>query len=119
MPRFENGGLAEFRRWVTQAVKFPREALEAGIQGRVLVSFVVEGDGMVSSVRIIRSPDPILSREVVRALAGSPKWTPGSKNGVPVRVKYTLPVDFRVPEKPAAGQKPKFGPSSGSYTTRP
>lgn len=119
MPRFENGGLAEFRRWVTQAVKFPREALEAGIQGRVLVSFVVEGDGTVSSVRIIRSPDPILSREVVRALAGSPKWTPGSKNGVPVRVKYTLPVDFRVPEKPAAGQKPKFGPSSGSYTTRP
>lgn len=66
-----------------QAVEFPREALELGIEGRVVASFVVEPDGTVSSVRIIRSPDPILSREVVRVLAESPKWTPGSKGGEP------------------------------------
>lgn len=64
-------------------MKFPREALEAGIQGRVLVSFVVEGDGTVSSVRIIRSPDPILSREVVRALAGSPNGPPAARTACP------------------------------------
>lgn len=99
-PEFRSGGLPEFRRWVMQNVKFPREALELGIEGRVVALFVVEADGTVSSVRIIRSPDPILSREVVRALAESPKWTPGSKGGEPVRVKYTLPVDFRVPAPP-------------------
>lgn len=119
MPKFEQGGLPEFRRWVMQAVKYPSEALDAGIQGRVVASFVVEADGSVSSVRIIRSPDPVLSREVVRALAESPKWTPGSRDGEPVRVKYTLPVDFRVPAKPAVGQKLDFDPSSGRYTTRP
>ena len=119
MPKYQNGGLPEFRQWVMQAVEFPREALELGIEGRVVASFVVEPDGTVSSVRIIRSPDPILSREVVRVLAESPKWTPGSKGGEPVRVKYTLPVDFRGPVKPGAAPKPEFGPSSGRYTPRP
>ncbi len=100
-------------------MKFPAEALEAGIQGRVVASFVVEADGTVSSVRIIQSPDPILSREVVRVLAASPKWTHGSKGGEPVRVKYTLPVDFRAPVKPAGERKMEFDPSSGRYRVRP
>lgn len=83
MPKYQNGGLPEFRRWVMQAVEFPREALELGIEGRVVASFVVEPDGTVSSVRIIRSPDPILSREVVRVLAESPKWTPAARAATP------------------------------------
>ncbi len=119
IPQFQGGSLPEFRRWIAQTVKFPAEALEAGIQGRVVASFVVEADGTVSSVRIIQSPDPILSREVVRVLAESPKWTPGSKGGEPVRVKYTLPVDFRAPVKPAGERKMEFDPSSGRYRVRP
>lgn len=95
-------------------MKFPREALESGVEGRVLASFVVEADGSVGSVRIIRSPHPVLSREVVRALAESPRWTPGSQNGEPVRVKYTVPVDFRIP----AERKTASGPAQERNTTR-
>lgn len=114
LPKFQNGGLPEFRRWVMETVKFPREALESGVEGRVLASFVVEADGSVGSVRIIRSPHPVLSRKVVRALAESPRWTPGSQNGEPVRVKYTVPVDFRIP----AERKTASGPAQERNTTR-
>ena len=114
LPKFQNGGLPEFRRWVMETVKFPREALESGVEGRVLASFVVEADGSVGSVRIIRSPHPVLSREVVRALAESPRWTPGSQNGEPVRVKYTVPVNFRIP----AERKTASGPAQERNTTR-
>lgn len=116
MPTFQNGGLPEFRQWVVRAVQYPHEALEAGIQGRVVASFVVEKDGTVSSVRIIQSPDPILSREVVRVLAESPKWTPGSKDGEFVRVKYTLPVDFRVPTPPVQNANRNLPP--GGFAIR-
>ena len=114
LPKFQNGGLPEFRRWVMETVKFPREALESGVEGRVLASFVVEADGSVGAVRIIRSPHPVLSREVVQALAESPRWTPGSQNGEPVRVKYTVPVDFRIP----AERKTASGPAQERNTTR-
>ena len=119
MPSFNGGGTLDFCRWVQERLRYPLEAVIYGIEGHVAVSFVVEADGTVSSVRIIQSPDPILSREVVRVLAESPKWTPGSKGGEPVRVKYTLPVDFRAPVKPAGERKMEFDPSSGRYRVRP
>ena len=110
-PVHKRAGSKELRRTVR---KFPREALESGVEGRVLASFVVEADGSVGSVRIIRSPHPVLSREVVQALAESPRWTPGSQNGEPVRVKYTVPVDFRIP----AERKTASGPAQERNTTR-
>ncbi len=118
LPKFQNGDLSDFRRWVMQSVKFPREALELGIEGRVVASFVVEADGTLGSVRIIRSPDPVLSREVVRVLAESPRWTPASLDGEPVRVKYAVPVDFRVPAKPAAAPETGADPAQGREAIR-
>ena len=114
MPSFNGNGTLDFCRWVQEHLRYPYEAVIYGIEGRVLASFVVEADGSVGSVRIIRSPHPVLSREVVRALAESPRWTPGSQNGEPVRVKYTVPVDFRIP----AERKTASGPAQERNTTR-
>ncbi|WP_295939248.1 M56 family metallopeptidase [uncultured Alistipes sp.] len=96
MPTFENGDIAEFRKWVQMRVKYPAEALKKNIHGRVVVSFVVETDGSVSTIETIRSPHKSLTDEVRRIIASSPKWTPGSQRGKTVRVKFTLPVDFAV-----------------------
>ncbi len=95
-PKFHNGGLMEFRRWVMESVRYPAEALQAGIQGRVVVTFVVETDGTVTSVRTIQTPSLILSEEVERAMRLAPRWTPGMAGGEPVAVKFTLPVDFHM-----------------------
>ncbi|MEI3553619.1 MAG: energy transducer TonB [Alistipes senegalensis] len=108
LPKFQNGGLPEFRRWVMETVKFPREALESGVEGRVLASFVVEADGSVGSVRIIRSP--IRCRRRWRVAPMDPR----QPDGEPVRVKYTVPVDFRIP----AERKTASGPAQERNTTR-
>lgn len=95
MPRFKGGGLDKFRMWVMRTVSYPRPLLLAGIQGRVVASFVVDGKGNVTSVKILESPHPMFSQEIERCLGRSPKWKPGTEDGEPVAVKYTLPVDFR------------------------
>lgn len=94
MPQFRGGNLDRFREWVHRTVKYPHELAEHGISGRVVVTFVIEADGALSSVEIIRSPHPLLSKEVERVLSASPRWTPGRQKGQYVRVKYTLPVNF-------------------------
>lgn len=96
MPKFRGGDLSQFRQWVMQNVVFPQSLLEARIEGVVVVSFVIDCDGILGLVRILQSPHPELSEEVVRVLVRSPKWEPGSQDGKVVRVKYTLPVDFRM-----------------------
>lgn len=93
-PKFCGGGLMEFRRWVAETVRFPPEALEKKIRGRVVVSFVVDSEGSVTSVKVLQSPSPILSDEVERVLSSAPGWSPGMTNGEPVPVEFTLPVDF-------------------------
>ncbi|WP_418992359.1 energy transducer TonB [Alistipes sp.] len=95
MPSFQGGDLDTFRQWVHREVKYPAEALRAGASGRVVVSFIVEKDGTVSHIEVLRSPHAAFTQEVIRALGSSPAWTPGSQYGRIVRVKYTLPVDFR------------------------
>ena len=87
MPSFQGGDLNKFRAWVQQNIRFPQIALENGIQGRVVLSFVIE---------VLQSPDRSLSDEAIRVLSKSPKWSPGKQRNQVVRVKYTLPVDFRV-----------------------
>lgn len=96
MPSFQGGDLNTFRSWVQQNVKFPQIALENGIQGRVVLSFVIEKDGRLTNIQVLQTPDRSLSEEAIRVLSKSPKWSPGKQRNQVVRVKYTLPVDFRV-----------------------
>ena len=99
MPLFEGGDLGKFRQWLQTQVRYPAEALKKQIEGRVVCSFVVERDGSVSNIMTLQSPDRLLTNEVRRVLANSPRWTPGMQKGKTVRVKYIVPVDFRLPEK--------------------
>ena len=96
MPSFQGGDLNTFRAWVQQNVRFPQIALENGIQGRVVLSFVIEKDGRLTNIQVLQTPDRSLSEEAIRVLSKSPKWSPGKQRNQAVRVKYTLPVDFRV-----------------------
>lgn len=95
MPSFP-GGLNGLMTFLAQNIKYPVTAQENGVQGRVIVSFVVETDGSITDVKVARSVDPSLDREAMRLVKAMPKWTPGKKDGKPVRVKYTTPVVFRL-----------------------
>lgn len=90
---FFNGNLSQ---WLSQNVKYPLVAAENGIQGQVIVSFVIETNGSITNVGIARSVDPSLDREAMRVVNAMPKWTPGYKNGVPVRVRISIPLSFRL-----------------------
>ena len=96
MPSFQGGDLNTFRNWVQSNVRFPQIALENGIQGTVVLSFVIEKDGSLTNIQVLRTPDRSLSEEATRVLSKSPKWSPGKQRNQVVRVKYTLPVVFRV-----------------------
>lgn len=95
MPSFPggNGALLEY---LATHVKYPVVAQENGVQGRVIVSFVVERDGSITDVRVVRSVDPSLDREAARVVSSMPRWTPGKQNGSAVRVKYNVPVMFKL-----------------------
>ena len=95
MPAFP-GGQAALIKWISENVKYPSIAEENGIQGRVVCSFVVERDGSVTDVKVVRSIDPSIDKEAVRVLKKMPRWNPGRQGGSPVRVKYTVPVTFRL-----------------------
>ena len=95
MPSFP-GGNAALMSYLSSNTKYPVVAQENGVQGRVIVSFVVERDGSISDVKVARSVDPSLDREAQRVVKSMPKWKPGKQNGSAVRVKYTVPVVFRL-----------------------
>ena len=95
MPSFK-GGDAALMEWLSKNIKYPVVAEENGIQGRVVATFVVERDGSITDVKIVKSVDPSLDKEAVRVLKSMPKWIPGKQNGQAVRVKYTVPVTFRL-----------------------
>ena len=95
MPSFP-GGSAALMSYLSSNTKYPVVAQENGVQGRVIVSFVVERDGSSSDVKVARSVDPSLDREAQRVVKSMPKWKPGKQNGSAVRVKYTVPVVFRL-----------------------
>lgn len=96
MPTFQGGDLSKFRNWVQSNVKYPQIALENGIQGNVVIKFVVEKDGKLSNIQVLQSPDKTLSDAAVQVLQKSPKWKPGKQRNKPVRVTYTLPVAFKI-----------------------
>lgn len=83
-------------QYLSMSVRYPPVAEENGVQGRVIVSFVVERDGSITDVRVVKSVDPSLDKEAIRVISSMPKWIPGKQNGDPVRVKYTTPVTFRL-----------------------
>ena len=95
MPSFP-GGNGALMSYLASNIKYPVVAQENGVQGRVIVSFVVERDGSISDVKVARSVDPSLDREAQRVVKSMPKWKPGKQNGSAVRVKYTVPVVFRL-----------------------
>ena len=95
MPSFP-GGMAALMAYLQKSIKYPPVAEENGIQGRVVCTFVVERDGSVTDVRVAKSVDPSLDKQAVRVVSAMPKWIPGKQNGQSVRVKYTLPVTFRL-----------------------
>jgi len=95
MPQFP-GGVGELMKFLSETVKYPVAAEKAGKQGRVIATFVVEKDGTVSGAKVVKSVSPELDAEALRVVSAMPKWTPGRQNGQPVRVKYTIPVTFRL-----------------------
>jgi protein TonB len=95
MPSFP-GGEAELIKYLSTHIKYPAIAEENGIQGRVTATFVVERDGSITDVKVVKSVDPSLDKEAIRVLKAMPKWIPGKQNGSAVRVKYTVPVTFRL-----------------------
>lgn len=95
MPEYP-GGQGELLKYLAKSVKYPVIAQENGIQGRVTASFIVEKDGSIRDIEVIRGVDPSLDREAVRVLSGMPIWTPGKQRGQDVAVKYTVPVTFRL-----------------------
>lgn len=95
MPSFP-GGQSAMMSYVSRSIKYPTVAEENGIQGLVTVSFVVEKDGSISGAKVIRSVDPSLDKEALRIIRSMPRWTPGKQDGKPVRVKYTIPVRFKL-----------------------
>lgn len=95
MPSFP-GGQAALMSFLSSNIKYPVVAQENGVQGRVIVGFVVERDGSITDVKVMRSVDPSLDREAQRVVRAMPRWKPGKQNGSAVRVKYTVPVVFRL-----------------------
>ena len=85
-------------KYVSENIKYPEKAKEDGIQGRVFISFVVEKDGSVSNVKIVRGIGGGCDEEAARVIAGMPKWQPGMQKGKPVRVNYMMPVFFKLTE---------------------
>jgi protein TonB len=95
MPQFPGGPQALFE-YLSKNIKYPVVAEENGIQGRVIVTFVVERDGSITDVKVAKSVDPSLDKEAMRVVKSMPNWIPGKQNGSAVRVKYTVPVTFRL-----------------------
>ena len=96
------GGMGELMKYLQKEIKYPKEAQEQGVQGRVIVQFVVNKDGSITEAKVVKSVHPLLDAEALRVMGTMPNWTPGKQKGKPVRVRFTLPVTFRL-----SGDAPK------------
>jgi len=95
MPEFP-GGTAALMDYLRKNIKYPAVCRENNIQGRVLVQFIVNKDGSIVDVDVVKSVNPYLDKEAVRVISGMPKWSPGEQRNKPVRVRYTVPVNFKL-----------------------
>ena len=93
-PTFKGGDIEKFREWVQKKAVYPQLAQDNGIQGKVTLTFVVERDGSVTNVKVVKGVDKLLDDESVKAIESSPKWSPGLQRGRPVRVRFYIPLVF-------------------------
>ena len=98
MPEFTGGGMPALMEYLSKNIKYPEAAMKKGTQGRATVQFVVEKDGSITNVKILRGIDPELDKEAIRVISAMPKWKPGTQRGEAVRVRFTVPVMFRLTE---------------------
>ena len=98
MPEYP-GGMKALMGYLAENIQYPAECQKAGIQGRVIVQFVVKADGSLDNFEIKRSVNPLLDAEALRVIKTTPKWKPGTQHGKPVDVKFTIPVTFSLPDK--------------------
>ena len=94
MPAFKGGDINKFRDWVQKRTNYPQIAIDKKIQGRVFLTFIIEPDGAVSNVTVVKGVDLIIDNEAVKAIEASPKWSPGLQRGQPVRVRYSMWLSF-------------------------
>ena len=95
MPEYP-GGIQALFEYLSQNVKYPTDAEKQKVEGRVIATFIVETDGSISSIEVVKPAFPSLDAEAIRVLSGMPKWTPGKQSGKEVRVKYTVPINFNL-----------------------
>lgn len=105
-PTFKKGGVSRFRNWVMSHLEYPTIMLEDDLSGEVVVSFVVDTTGHIRDITLVESFHPIFDMAVIRCVSESPKWSPGSKEGVPVSVRYTLPVKFKLQRQRSTNASP-------------
>jgi protein TonB len=96
MPSFKGGDTEKFRQWVIKRTKYPEVAMINNFQGIVYISFIVEYNGSVSHVRVVKCVGPIIDNETKKTIESSPKWTPGRQKGIAVRVAYLIPLSFKL-----------------------
>ncbi|HTD39099.1 MAG TPA: energy transducer TonB [Mucilaginibacter sp.] len=96
-PQFP-GGMEHLFNYLMTNLKYPEEAKKNGLSGKVFVGFVVEKDGSLTDIKVIKGVSPELDAEAIRLIKDSPKWRPGSAGGVPCRVQYNLPINFQLPQ---------------------
>jgi protein TonB len=94
MPAFRGGDINKFREWVQKRTNYPQIAIDNKIQGRVYLTFIIEPNGDVSNVTVVKGVDPIIDIEAVKAIQASPKWSPGLQRGQPVRVRFSMYLNF-------------------------
>ncbi len=98
-PVFEGGDLSKFATYIQKHLKYPPEAAQAGLEGKIFVSFIVDSTGKVTDIKILRGIDSLLDEEAIRVISQSPKWKPGFQRGKPVNVQFTVPVNFKLDRK--------------------
>ena len=107
MPSFP-GGINALMNYLNKNMKYPRAAENAGIQGRVVAQFIVDKDGSITNVKVVKSVHPLLDAEAVRVVESMPKWIPGMNKGEAISVRYTIPLTFKFQES-NKGKKKKNG----------
>jgi TonB family protein len=98
-PSFEGGDLNTFVAYIQKHLKYPPEAAQSGIEGKIFISFIVDSTGNVADIRVLRGVDSLLDKEAVRVISHSPQWKPGFQRGKPVNVQFTVPVNFKLDRK--------------------
>ena len=96
MPQFRNGGEEKFRQYVVSKLRFPPEAAEMNLSGRITVKFVIDENGNLTNTEIVRGIDPLLDNEVLKVINASPKWEPGKQRNIPVKVMFYFPIVFKL-----------------------